>query len=246
MEAHPTFTDEQTWQLVGFVKSLSGPPRTRSFTETYCIGCHGDWAKTGGLSLEGSRADRHSGARSDLGEGAAEGALRRDAAGQSSHSSRRATAAAFASFLRTTLDRCGRRHPNPGPPWRIDLNRAEYSNAVRDSAGGGRQTGEWLPVDDSGYGFDNIAAVLSTSPALLERYMSAAGKISRLAIGDPTVKPTEEIYDATFESRQGTAERAAQRGPAVRLPGWDVGEALFSRRRRVQHHLRFVADRLSR
>ena len=44
--------------------------------------------------------------------------------------------------------------------------------------------GEWLPVDDSGYGFDNIAAVLSTSPALLDRYMSAARKVSRLAVGD--------------------------------------------------------------
>ena len=53
MEAHPKFTDEETWQLVAFVKSLSGPPRQRTFTETYCIGCHGDWAKTAGLSLEG-------------------------------------------------------------------------------------------------------------------------------------------------------------------------------------------------
>ena len=44
--------------------------------------------------------------------------------------------------------------------------------------------GEWLPVDDSGYGFDNIAAVLSTSPALLDRYMSAARRVSRLAVGD--------------------------------------------------------------
>ena len=53
MEAHPKFTDEETWQLVAFVKSLAGPPRRRTFTETYCIGCHGDWAKSGGLSLEG-------------------------------------------------------------------------------------------------------------------------------------------------------------------------------------------------
>ena len=64
------------------------------------------------------------------------------------------------------------------------LNRAEYSNAVRDLLAVDVRPGEWLPVDDSGYGFDNIAAVLSTSPALLDRYMSAARKVSRLAVGD--------------------------------------------------------------
>ena len=74
------------------------------------------------------------------------------------------------------------------------LNRAEYSNAVRDLLAVDVAPGSWLPVDDSGYGFDNIAAVLSTSPALLERYMSAAKRVSRLAIGDPTVKPGEDIY----------------------------------------------------
>ena len=69
------------------------------------------------------------------------------------------------------------------------LNRAEYSNAVRDLLAVDVRPGEWLPVDDSGYGFDNIAAVLSTSPALLDRYMAAAGKVSRLAVGDLTLKP---------------------------------------------------------
>ena len=91
------------------------------------------------------------------------------------------------------------------------------------------------PSTTLGYGFDNIAAVLSTSPALLERYMSAASKISRLAIGDPTLKPGEEIYDAKFDAVKGSTERAAQRGPALRFPGRHVGEALFSGRRRIQH-----------
>jgi len=58
-------------------------------------------------------------------------------------------------------------------------------------------------VDDSGYGFDNIAAVLSTSPALLDRYMSAARKVSRLAVGDLTLKPGEEIYDAKRDPNKG-------------------------------------------
>jgi hypothetical protein len=83
------------------------------------------------------------------------------------------------------------------------LNRAEYSNAIRDLLAVDVRPGEWLPVDDSGYGFDNIAAVLSTSPALLDRYMAAARKISRLAVGDPTLKPVEEIYDAKRDLLKG-------------------------------------------
>ena len=72
------------------------------------------------------------------------------------------------------------------------LNRAEYSNAIRDLLAVDIKPGDWLPVDDSGYGFDNIAAVLSTSPALLERYMSAARRVSRLTVGDLTLKPIEK------------------------------------------------------
>ena len=53
MEPHPKFTDQQKWQLVSFVKSLASPTQARSYTDKYCIGCHGDWAKTGGVSLEG-------------------------------------------------------------------------------------------------------------------------------------------------------------------------------------------------
>ena len=90
------------------------------------------------------------------------------------------------------------------------MNRAEYSNAIRDLLSVDVKPGDWLPVDDSGYGFDNIAAVLSTSPALLERYMSAASKISRLAIGDPTLKPSEEIYDDEIRCGEGIPQRAAQ------------------------------------
>src|SRR6185503_18152097 len=83
------------------------------------------------------------------------------------------------------------------------LNRAEYSNAIRDLLAVDVKPGDWLPVDDSGYGFDNIAAVLSTSPALLERYMSAARKVSRFAVGDLTLKPVDEIYDAKRDPVKG-------------------------------------------
>jgi hypothetical protein len=76
------------------------------------------------------------------------------------------------------------------------------SNAIRDLLAVDVRPGDWLPVDDSGYGFDNIAAVLSTSPALLD-HMSCGAQISRLAVGDLTIKPAEEIYDAKRDPNKG-------------------------------------------
>src|SRR5207247_7290978 len=94
---------------------------------------------------------------------------------------------ALLTYLESTLDRAAIAQPNPGRAPVHRLNRAEYSNAIRDLLAVDVRPGDWLPVDDSGYGFDNIAAVLSTSPALLARYMSAARQASRRALADPTM-----------------------------------------------------------
>jgi hypothetical protein len=102
--------------------------------------------------------------------------------------------AAFTASLEAELDRAAAAHPNPGRPAVHRLNRAEYSNAVRDLLAVDIQAGSSLPVDDSGYGFDNIADVLSMSPALLERYLSTARMVSRLAVGDPGIKPVEDRF----------------------------------------------------
>jgi Protein of unknown function (DUF1592)/Protein of unknown function (DUF1588)/Protein of unknown function (DUF1595)/Protein of unknown function (DUF1585)/Protein of unknown function (DUF1587) len=103
---------------------------------------------------------------------------------------------AFTKSLETTLDQAAAAHPNPGRPAIHRLNRAEYSNAIRDILALDIQPGSSLPVDDSGYGFDNIGDVLSVSPALLEKYMSMARLVSRLAIGDTNVKPSVEDFSA--------------------------------------------------
>jgi mono/diheme cytochrome c family protein len=202
MDAHADLTDEQTWQLVAYIKSLSGGSRDRSFTERYCLGCHNDRAKTAGLSLQGL-------ALTDVPAHGPiwEKVLGKVRSGEMPPTRVRvrpdpASASAFAAFLETTLDREAAAHPNPGRAPAHRLNRAEYSNAIRDLLAVDVKPGDWLPVDDSGYGFDNIAAVLSTSPALLERYMSAARKISRLAVGDLTLKAGEEIYDARTDPGQ--------------------------------------------
>ena len=118
-------------------------------------------------------------------------------------------------------DRAAAAAPNPGAPAIHRLNRAEYRNAVRDLLGLDLDHARDLPADDSGYGFDNIADVLSVSPMLTERYLAAARKISRLAVGDLALAPSTDIFevnkylhqdarvseDLPFGSRGGMAAR---------------------------------------
>jgi len=127
----------------------------------------------------------------------------------------------FATYLETELDRAAVARPNPGRPPAHRLNRAEYASAVRDLLDMDVDGESLLPADDPGYGFDNIGAVLSVSPSLLERYLSAAQKITSLAIGDTSIRPAFETYriprllmqedrmseDLPFGSRGGIAVR---------------------------------------
>jgi mono/diheme cytochrome c family protein len=179
-------------------------PEYASLVGTYCVTCHNDRLKTAGLSLQHLEL-------ADVPEHADvwEKVARKLRSGEMPPSTVRSrpdvqVAAGFVTYLETTLDRAAVSHPNPGRAPMHRLNRAEYSNAIRDVLAVDIRPGEWLPVDDSGYGFDNIAAVLSTSPALLDRYMSAARKVSRLAVGDLTMKPVEEIYDAKRDPLKGS------------------------------------------
>jgi len=100
----------------------------------------------------------------------------------------RAAIEEFASYLEGELDRAASAHPNPGRIPVHRLNRAEYTNAVRDLLAIEVES-TMLPADEVGHGFDNIAGNLTVSPALLERYLAAARRISRLAVGDPTIGP---------------------------------------------------------
>ncbi len=120
----------------------------------------------------------------------------------------------FAGWLESSLDTAAADDPNPGAPSLHRLNRAEYANAVRDLIDLPVNGAALLPGDDSSGGFDNIANALSVSPALLQAYVSAAAKISRLAIGDPTV----------------TSEIAAYRAPrALNQSGHIEGQPLGTR-----------------
>jgi hypothetical protein len=99
-------------------------------------------------------------------------------------------------------DRLVDARPVPGRPTLHRLNRAEYANAVRDLLALDIDVSELLPADDAGYGFDNIGDVLTVSPTLMERYLLAASKISRQAVGDTTMPPTYATYSLPHGLKQ--------------------------------------------
>jgi mono/diheme cytochrome c family protein len=101
----------------------------------------------------------------------------------------------FATWIESELDRYAAANPNPGrtEPFHR-LNRAEYRNAIRDLLDLDVDVAALLPADDVSYGFDNIAGVLKMSPTLMERYLVAAQKVSRLAIGTPLPAPNIDYF----------------------------------------------------
>ncbi len=150
--------------------------------------CHNDKLRSGGISLASVDISDVAGNASVL-----ERVLRKLHSGEMPPPGMPrpdpSTIAGFTGWLTSELDQTAAAHPNPGRPTIHRLNRAEYSNAVRDLLALDIKPGAMLPADDTGYGFDNIGDVLSLSPMLIERYLSVARKVSRLAVGDIAAKP---------------------------------------------------------
>ena len=159
----------------------------------YCLGCHNDRTLTAGLTLAGVDASNVAAQAPVL-----EQVLRKLRAGEMPPPGRprpdAGTAARLVRWLETELDRAADQHPIPGAPAIHRLNRAEYRNAVRDLLGLDLDHARDLPADDSGYGFDNIGDVLTVSPLHIEKYLAAARRTSRLAIGIGTPRPVVEKY----------------------------------------------------
>ncbi len=172
----------------------------RALLQRYCAGCHNNQAKTGGVTFQGFDPAAVAGNAELL-----ERVLRKMKNGQMPPAGAPrpdpASSAKFSKSLETALDADAATHPNQGRAGIHRLNRAEYSNAIRDVFDLDINAGAMLPVDDSGYGFDNIGAVLSLSPALLDRYLAVARKVSRFAVGDPTIKPVAQAFEPRREPR---------------------------------------------
>jgi cytochrome c5 len=115
----------------------------------------------------------------------------------------RATHDAFVRRIEDALDAAAAARPDPGRTEPLHrLNRIEYRNAVRDLLGLDVNVASLLPPDDVSYGFDNVAGVLKMSPTLMERYLAAAQKVSRLAIGTPPPAPVVDYYRLSDDLRQ--------------------------------------------
>jgi hypothetical protein len=100
----------------------------------------------------------------------------------------------FARQLEKSVDQAAALHPDPGRPALHRLNRTEYANAVRDLLAVDVDVSSMLPADDMSHGFDNMADVLAISPALMQGYVRAAGRISRQAVGDPAALALTTTY----------------------------------------------------
>ena len=156
----------------------------RATLARYCFDCHDDAERTADLSLESLDV-------ADLSSHAEvwERVVRKLATGMmpphdGGPRPQPAESKALLTWLEGELDRAAAEAPNPGRTVPFHrLNRNEYRNAVRDLLAVDVDVSSLLPGDDASYGFDNIGGVLKLSPTLLERYLSAADKISRLAVG---------------------------------------------------------------
>jgi hypothetical protein len=113
-----------------------------------------------------------------------------------------ATYDAFFKYIETGRDRLAQAAPNPGRTTLNRLNRTEYANTIRDLLALNIDVRDLLPGDDTGYGFDNIGDVLSVSPVLLEKYLLAAGKIARAAVGDANMQPTVQSFEVPHGLKQ--------------------------------------------
>jgi mono/diheme cytochrome c family protein len=171
------------------------PPR--ALINQYCVTCHNQKAKTAGLMLDVLAADLDSG---NVGPHAEkwEKVVRKLRVGamppQGMPRPDRATEDAMAASIENLLDRAAAAAPNPGQPVLHRLNRTEYANAIRDLLALEVDASDLLPTDDASFGFDNIGSVLGVSPALIERYLLASAKVSRLAVGDPKIDPIIDTY----------------------------------------------------
>jgi cytochrome c551/c552 len=161
----------------------------------YCVTCHSARLKTGGLVLEGLTV-----AQAGQQPQVWEKVVRKVRTGMMPPAKAprpdRATLDGMATAVETTIDRAAAAAPNPGAPALHRLNRTEYANAVRDLLDLPVDAVSLLPGDDSSEGFDNMASTLSVSPALMQAYVSAAARISRLAVGDPTISADLTTYQA--------------------------------------------------
>ncbi len=189
----------------GFRQTQSAPAATspqQALVSRYCVTCHNDRSKTGGLSLEKLDVS-NVGAHAEVWEKVVQ-KLHGNLMPPPGRPKPDETALdGLTAYLEASLDRSAGENPNPGRTEALHrLNRAEYRNAVRDLLALDIDVSAMLPADDISYGFDNIAGVQRMSPTLMERYLAAAQKISSAAVGASPRAATTETFLVPSDLRQ--------------------------------------------
>ena len=179
-------------------QSLSAPQH-KATIDQYCVTCHNQRLKTGGLALDAldianvqPHAETWENVVRKLRVGAMPplGVRRPD----------QKTTDNLIAWLESELDRTSTR--SPGRPVLRRLNRAEYANAIRDLLGLDVDVAALLPPDVSAFGFDNVSDAQGSSPALLQAYLAAARKISASAVGDPRIATGSDTYSVRQDLSQ--------------------------------------------
>ena len=174
----------------------AGPTPAGDLVAKYCVSCHNERLKTANLVLDKADSERV-GNSAETWEKVVVKLRSRAMPPPGVRRPDNGTYEAVATWLETELDRAASGHPNPGRPADLHrLNRTEYANAIRDLLGVEVDASAMLPPDAQAYGFDTNADALSMEPALLDRYLTAAARIARSAVGDPTIRPAVTRYNS--------------------------------------------------
>src|SRR6186713_449461 len=180
----------------------AAPPATnaRETLDRYCVTCHNQKTRTANLTLDTLNVQDVA-AHADTWEAV----VRRLRTGTMPPVNMprpdEARSVSLVRFLEGELDRAAK-EPRPGRALLRRLNRAEYGNTIRDLLDVQLDVTSLLPPDDSAFGFDNNADLMTVSPSLLERYLGAADRVSALAIGDPATVAGEETYSLRMDQSQ--------------------------------------------
>jgi mono/diheme cytochrome c family protein len=183
------------------VATASPPPR--AMFDKYCITCHNQRLKTGGLALDAldlAQVSEHAEEWEKVVRKLRTGAM--PPVGRPRPD--KALSESVTTWLEEELDRAALMHPNPGRSTLHRLNRVEYRNAVRDMIALDIDPASLLPADNAAYGFDNNSDALSLSPVLTERYLGASAKISQMALGRVRGSSSPETFFVPTDRNQGS------------------------------------------